>query len=76
MLKRHSEELNSKINDEQTSDKFIYEMFLYELENHEYGYTCEIDSTLDSLGFSIEDINNNTRLKNGLDKAIETIMNS
>lgn len=76
MLKRHSEEMKSNMYDEKIGDKFIYEMFLYELKNNEYGYTGEVGNTLDSLGFTIEDINNDDRLKKGLDKAKKTIMES
>jgi hypothetical protein len=41
-------------------------MFVYELGNHEYSYTGDIDETLDALGFTIEDIKNDERLEKGL----------
>ena len=48
-------------------------MFYSELNNHEYGYTKELDDTLDALDLTIDDINNNKNLKNGLSLAIQEI---
>lgn len=50
-------------------DKYLYEMFRYELANHEYCITYDYSDTLDSLGLTFEDIENDTRLKNALLKA-------
>ena len=46
-------------------------MFNYELANHEYCITWDITDTLESLGLTREDIENNKNLKNGLEKAIK-----
>lgn len=71
MLTRHYNERAEAINNDLTGNGFIYDMFKEELSNHEYGYTYELDDTLDSLGFTIEDINNNTNLKYGLELAMK-----
>lgn len=49
-------------------------MFLYELANHEYGYTGELEDTLDALGYTAEDINADKRLLHGLERATKRIM--
>lgn len=36
-------------------DDFCLEALIYEMENHEYGYTMDPDDTLASLGLSLED---------------------
>ena len=42
---------------------FAYTAFIYEMENHEFGYTYEIDDTLEALGLSLEDISKNALLR-------------
>ena len=38
---RHDAELETAIAGDETGDGFIYEMFLFKLENHEFGYTMD-----------------------------------
>ncbi|MEG0235882.1 MAG: hypothetical protein RSB77_03655 [Bacilli bacterium] len=70
MFNRHEEELKNAIDEDSTGESFIYQMFDYELNNHEYCITYEIDDTLDALGLTIDEINNNDKLLHGLRKAI------
>ena len=63
MFKNHSEEKKKNIDSDKTGYGFILDMFSYELKNHEYLYTLEIEDTLEYLGYLIEDINNNPNLK-------------
>ena len=65
MFKNHREEMKQARTDKQ----FAFDMFNYELGNHEYTYTGELDQTLDSLGLTIEETNNNPILSEGLKKA-------
>ena len=51
-------------------DEYLFSMFNYELANHEYGYTGELDDTLDALGLTIEEINTNPRMVDALKRAI------
>ena len=60
-----SEELQEAMKDEQ----FVYEMFLYELANHEYCITYELDDTLDACGLTLDEVNNNPMLLRALKKA-------
>ena len=73
LFDRHDKEMKDAIAADQTGDGFIYEMFLCELDDHEYGYTGDIDDTLDCLGYTMEEIEADKRLKHGLHKAIVTI---
>lgn len=69
MLKRFKDETNAAIAADKTGDGFIYDMFYYELANHEYCITYELDETLDALGLTAEQVNADKRLLNGLQKA-------
>ena len=56
-----------------TGDGYIYEMFLTELNNHEYSYTGDIMETLDALHITPEELNASPALQNGLKKAVKEI---
>ena len=56
-----------------SGENFIFDMFKYELNNHEYSYTWEIDETLEVLGITKKEINKKSNLLNGLNLAIESI---
>lgn len=69
MLKRFKDETDAAIAADTTGDGFIYDMFYYELANHEYCITYELDETLDALGLTAEQVNADKRLLHGLKKA-------
>lgn len=69
MFDRHHREMDEAIKQDATGDGFIYDMFNYELANHEYCITYSLDDTLDALGLSHDEINNDPRLLRGLRKA-------
>ena len=73
MMDRFDRELKSAIAADETGDGFIYEMFLYELNNHEYGYTMDMEDTLDALGYTADEIFGDPRLKRGIEKAVMEI---
>ena len=73
MMGRFDRELQEAIAGDQTGDGFIYEMFLYELNVHEYGYTMDTEDTLDALGYTVEEVLGNPRLKRGIEKAVTEI---
>lgn len=70
MFSRQTKEIWDEISKDIDGTGFIYDMFVYELANREYCYTRDEKETLDYLGITKEDIQNNTNLKNGLRKAI------
>lgn len=72
-FKRIREEKAAAIAEDVTGDGFIYEMFLTELNNHEYSYTGDISETLEALGITAEEVNSNKALQNGLKKAVKEI---
>lgn len=48
---------------------FVYEMFLYELDNYEYVLSHNIDEVLDACNLTKKEINNNSMYYNCLEKA-------
>ena len=69
MMRRHGDERQKSIDGDTTGDGYIFDMFFYELCNHEYGYSGELSDTLDALGLSIDEINASPKLKYALNKA-------
>lgn len=61
--------LQDAIDADTTGDGIIFDMFKYELSNHEYGYTGDLTDTLEALGLTMEEINSKPALLNGLVKA-------
>lgn len=74
MLRNQDDTLTENIKADKTGKGFIYSMFLYELNNHEYGYTYELDDTLRALGLTIEHIRANNNLSTGLELARKEIL--
>lgn len=70
-LKRHKDEINNAIKNDNTGENFIFDMFNYELANHEYCVTGDCEPALYALDLSLEDIDNNKSLQIGLRKAIK-----
>ena len=69
MFVRHADEMADAIEADQTGEGFIYEMFDYELANHEYGYTRDISDALNALCLTVDEVNADQRLLHGLKKA-------
>ena len=67
-------EHNDLIKADKTGEGYIKDMFVSELENHEYGYTYELDDTLDALELTREQIANSPNLKHGLDLAKKEVL--
>jgi hypothetical protein len=65
MLDRQEAEMKEAMKDAD----FVYNMFYYELGNYEYNYTCSVTDTLDALGLTYEEIENNKLLLEALQKA-------
>lgn len=74
MMDRFDREQQEAIAGDRTGDGFIYEMFLYELESHEYGYTRDPEDTLDALGYTMEQVLADARLLRGFTKARKKIV--
>lgn len=65
LLEKLNKELEDAVAADPTGEGFIYDMFKYELDNHEYGYTGSAQETLDALAMTMEEIEADERLKNG-----------
>ena len=68
MIERHTQERETAMRE--NKDDYLYHMFDYELGNHEYTYTYELDDTLDALGLTMADINADMRMYDALMRAI------
>lgn len=69
MLLRHKRDIEFYIAHDKKGTGFIYDMFLYELANHNFCVTCDLADTIEALGLTIEKINRDKRLRYGLKKA-------
>lgn len=73
MMARHKKELQDAIDADTAGDGFVKQMFLYELANHEFGYTGDLEETLDALNISSKDLEQHENLKSGLMLAISEV---
>ena len=71
---RLDKEMADAIAEDKTGNGFIYQMFLCELDDCEYGYTGDAESTLDALGYTWEEVCADSRLLHGFEKATSKIM--
>ena len=71
MTGRHSDELHAAIAADSTGEGFIYDMFSYELANHEYVITYSTDDALNALQLTTEQVQSNPALSHGLSLAIQ-----
>jgi hypothetical protein len=69
MIERHNREMKEAIENDRTGEGYIFDMFDYELANHEYSYTWDLEPTLDALGLTLEEVKANERLLHGLNLA-------
>ena len=66
MFDRHEAERKAAMQDYE----YLFEMFNYELANHEYNYTCDITDTLEALGLTIDEIDADERMRSAFLMAI------
>ena len=69
MFQRHGMEREDAIVSDKTGEGYIYQMFLYELKNYEFGYTGDSDDVVEALDLTYEEIEANPALKNGFEMA-------
>lgn len=51
-------------------DEYLFEMFNYELANHEYCVTRDVTDTLEALGLTMDEVNADQRMADALKRAI------
>ncbi len=66
MFTRHTEQMQAAINADPTGEGFVADMFLYEMDNHEYSYTHDIEPVLEALGLTAEEVTASKKLRHGL----------
>ena len=66
MVTRLNNEKSEMLNN---NDRYLYQAFLYELANHEYGYTYDIEPTLQALSLTADQVANDHRLVSILNDA-------
>lgn len=71
MIERFDREKKQAIAADVNGDGFIYDMFICEMENHEFDYTGEIDETIEACGLTWQEVLDSPALKNGLTKALK-----
>lgn len=69
VLDRHNAEKEAAKTADEDGTGFLYQMFKYELDNHEYGYTGDLEDTLDCLGLTWEELKASPVMLKALDKA-------
>lgn len=74
MRETSRKEHNTLIESDKSGDGYRKDMFVSELNNHEYSYTHELDETLDALGLTYEEIMKSPSLKYGLELARKEVL--
>jgi len=72
MFERQNKEMDQAIAADTTGEGFIFQMFNYELANHEYVVTYDEEPALNALGLDFDDIRKNPLLSHGLELAIKS----
>lgn len=70
MFENQKLELKEAIDKDKTGKGFIKQMFEYELSNHEYRYTGELEETLNAVGLTKKSVEEHKALQNGLKLAL------
>jgi hypothetical protein len=65
------ERINAEETEARKNDDYLFQMFAYELSNHEYCYTWDLTDTLRSLGLTLEEVRANAQMNNALCRAID-----
>ena len=55
------------------NDDFLLDAFLYELRNHEYIITYDVEDALEVFGLTVEDVKKNDRMLLAINKAMAII---
>ena len=73
MFSRHETEMKNAIDADTDGSGFVYQMYRQELADHEFGYTGDVDDTIESLGFTREEIRSTPKLLNALRTAAKDV---
>lgn len=76
LIERHAKEMQDAINSDENGQGFIFDMFDYELANHEYCITGDVQPALDALGLTYDAVIANDKMKHALKLAIRANMHA
>lgn len=74
MCARQNQERADAIAADKSGEKFIRDMFVAEMCNHEYSYTYDLTDTLCALQLTTSEVNANPALLHGLKLAQEAVL--
>lgn len=66
LFNNKAKKIDEAIAEDKTGEGFIKDMFLYELANHEYCITYDLEDTLYALDLTYDEVMNDERLLRGL----------
>lgn len=66
LFNNKAKRIDEAIAEDKTGEGFIKDMFLYELANHEYCVTYDLEDTLYALDLTYDEVMNDERLLRGL----------
>lgn len=73
MYTKINDEIQHEIDSDTTGQGFIKDMFEYELANHEFMVTYDLEPTLEALGMTRKEVRESSKLENGLKLAMKSI---
>lgn len=73
-VKKEQEETEQAIASDRDGTGFIYDMFVSEMFNHEYGLTHNIDEVLEALGLTADQVNSDERFQSAMKMASEYVI--
>lgn len=68
IFRRHQQEREEAIAADKDGTGYLYQMFRYELANHEYCVTYDLEPTIEACGFTVDEVNGNPVLLAALNK--------
>lgn len=71
MFAKHEQERQQEINNDKDGSGYVYQMFKYELANHEYCISCDLEPTFNALGLTEKQVFENPKLLKGLNLALK-----
>lgn len=71
MLEETAARIQQEIDADPDGMGFVKDMFYEELANHEYCISCDLTDTLEALGYTAQEVNDNEKLRRGLMAAIK-----
>ena len=72
-FEQNEQEMQAAIAADKDGTGFVKDMFLYELDNHEYSYTGDLEDTLNALGYTEDEVLENPVLLKALKLACAEI---